>query len=191
MSVSIEKQTDRILTFRLYEKETSAVIYYTLNLDRYTLSIGGETSGFYKWVETPSSESFLDLMVRCDEEYLCNKLFEKVIDIAASIQAVKEYIADGGLFDEDYEADEKASCFDDLDSVDVDCCSCFVSKVSEILSDYDKDDSDTEYTIYDLIVKTYKYWDERAIELFCEFIKPELKKEIEEYKENHNGKDLH
>lgn len=178
MSVSIEKQTERILTFRLREKETSAVIYYTLNLDRYSLSIGGETSGFYKWVETPSSESFLKLMVRCDKWYLCNKLFERIIDVEASIKAVKEYIENAGLFDEGYEADEKASCFDDLDRVDVDCCSCFASRVVEILSEYDKDDSETEYTVYGLIEKTYKHWDERAIDLFCEFIKPELREEI-------------
>lgn len=180
MSVSIEKQTERILTFRLHEKETSAVIYYTLNLDRYSLSIGGETSGFYKWVETPASESFLKLMVRCDKWYLCNKLFDKVIDVEASIKAVKDYIADADLFDMDYEAEERESCFNDLDRVDVDCQSCFVSRVTEILSEYDKDDSETEYTIYGLIEKTYKHWDERAIDLFCEFIKPELRKEMAE-----------
>lgn len=49
---------------------------FYFNLDRYELSIVSDCGNYgYKWVETPKGESFLELMVRCDKDYLLGKLY--------------------------------------------------------------------------------------------------------------------
>lgn len=175
--MSVEKLNDRIISYRLYDEKSTAVLYYTLNLDRYSLTIGGETSGYYKWVETPKTESFLELMFRCDKWYITNKLFKKQFDLKKSIEKVKEYIEEYDLFDTDYEEEEKNVCIEEIEEIDVNCGSRFVEKVIEILKDYNKDSYDIEEDMYNRIEFSYKYWQEKAVELFCERIKPELLKE--------------
>ena len=49
---------------------------FIFNLDRYELTITSDCGNYgYKWVETPNSESFLQLMARCDEGYMMDKLY--------------------------------------------------------------------------------------------------------------------
>lgn len=49
---------------------------FYFNLDRYELFITSDCGEYgYKWVETPKSESFLELMARCDKWYVLNKLY--------------------------------------------------------------------------------------------------------------------
>lgn len=178
--MSVEKLNSRIIKYRLYDEKSMGVLYYTLDLDKYSLSIGGETSADYKWVETPKAESFLELMLRCDSGYLLNKLFNKVFDLEKSIKSVIEYFEEYELFDCDYESDEKEDFLEEIKKIDCDCENCFIERVNEILDDYDKNYIDDDYDLWNRIEKSYKYWDKKAVDLFCEFIKPELKKEVEE-----------
>lgn len=49
---------------------------FNFNLDRYELTITSDCGNYgYKWRETPKSESFLELMARCDWGYMLNKLY--------------------------------------------------------------------------------------------------------------------
>lgn len=49
---------------------------FMFNLDRYELSITSDCGNYgYKWYETPKSESFLELMARCDKWYMMQKLY--------------------------------------------------------------------------------------------------------------------
>ena len=49
---------------------------FMFNLDRYELSITSDCGNYgYKWYETPNSESFLELMARCDKWYVMHKLY--------------------------------------------------------------------------------------------------------------------
>ena len=177
--MSVQKLDSRIIKYRLYDEETHGVLYYTLDLDKYSLSIGGETSADYKWVETPKTESFIELMVRCDSGYLLYKLFDRVFDLEKSIKSVIEYFEEYGLFDHDYESDEKEDFLEEIKGIDCDCENCFIEKVNEILDDYDKNYIDADYDLWNRIEKSYKYWDRKAVDLFCEFIKPELEKELQ------------
>lgn len=178
--MSVEKLNSRIIKYRLVDEESYGVLYYTLDLDKYSLSIGGETSADYKWVETPKTESFIKLMVRCDSGYLLNKLFNKVFDLEKSIKSVVEFIEEYEVFDIDYESEEKGDCLEEIKEIDCDSENCFIEKVIAVLDDYDKHDIDTDYDLWNRIEKSYKYWDNKAVELFCEFIKPELIKEQED-----------
>lgn len=49
---------------------------FNFNLDRYELTITSDCGNYgYKWVETPKSESFLELMARCNKDYILDKLY--------------------------------------------------------------------------------------------------------------------
>ena len=177
--MSVQKLDSRIIKYRLYDEKSMGVLYYTLDLDKYSLSIGGETSADYKWVETPTSESFIELMIRCDSGYLLNKLFDKVFDLEKSIKSVIEYFEEYELFDCDYESDEKQDFLEEINGIDCDCENCFIERVIAILDDYDKHDIEADYDLWNRIERSYKYWDKKAVDLFCEFIKPEIEKEVE------------
>lgn len=49
---------------------------FVFNLDRYELYINSDCGSYgYKWFETPNSESFLELMARCDKWYILQKMY--------------------------------------------------------------------------------------------------------------------
>lgn len=85
---------------------------FMFNLDRYELSIVSDCGNYgYKWVETPNSESFLQLMSRCDEGYIINKLYghEDIFDYEKSKAAVYENYCD------DDNKEEIDDIFDELE----------------------------------------------------------------------------
>lgn len=172
--MTVKKLNSRIIKYRLYDEDSLGVIYYTLDLDRYQLSISGETTASYKWVETPQSESFLKLMVRCDKGYLLDKLFNEVFDLEESIKSVKKYIEENYEYEADYTL---KSINKDIDEIDCNGMDYFVSSIEKILEQHYL--TAEYYDLYDCCEKKFKHWDERAIDLFCEYIKPELKKELE------------
>ncbi|MBQ8424446.1 MAG: hypothetical protein IJX17_00290 [Clostridia bacterium] len=173
--IEIKELDTRIIKYRLADKKNGAVIYYTLDLDKYQLSIQGEVSGSYKWCETPESESFLELMVRCDKWYLMNKLFNKVFDCNKSIKNVKRYIKENYRF---WDKEEEKEIFNDLSEIDTNSAEMCMDKVFEVLNAHPKG-WDT-YEICCCMEDSYKYWDEKAISYFCNNIKPKLKKKIGE-----------
>ena len=175
--LKIEELDTRIIKYRLEDPKNGAVIYYTLDLDKYQLSIQGEASGSYKWCETPDCESFLELMVRCDKRYLLNKLFNKVFDCNQSIKNVKRYIKENYEF---WDKDEEKEIFNDLSEIYTDCAEAFMDKVFEVLNAHPKD-WDT-YEICCCMEDTYNYWDKKAISYFCNNIKPKLRKKLGENK---------
>lgn len=171
--MKVIKLNSRIIKYKICDDDWG-VIYYTLDLDRYQLSISGETTASYKWVETPQSESFINLMLRCDKWYLSEKLFEKVFDIDASIEAVKKYIK------EYYEYEDKntlKSILNDIDDLECNNIYFFINSIENLLNSNDFEVN--TYDLYDCCEKKYKRWDEKAINYFCEYIKPELRKDLE------------
>ncbi len=176
--MSVEKLNSRIIRYRLVDEESSGVLYYTLDLDKYSLSIGGETSAYYKWTETPKTESFIKLMIRCSNYYLLDKLFFKVFDLENSIDAMKNFIKEHEWFNR-YK--DKKACLEEIDSIEAYCESEFVNRVIDLLEKYDVElDGDDEYNLWSYgVKKDFKYWAKRAVDLFCKFIKPELMGESE------------
>lgn len=177
-SVSVDKLNSRILKYRFYDKSHGAVIYYTLDLDKYQLSIQGETTGAYKWVETQKTESFIDLMLRCDMWYLANKLFKKVLDLNRSLNKIAKYIKECDLFPTKV---KERNFIRELKEIDVDCQNCLMIEVNRLLGEYEVSVED-DYELWCCIEKQYKYWDEKAVSYFCRFIKPQLRKESDKVK---------
>ena len=173
----VEKLNNRIIKYRLYDEKSGGVVYYTLDLDKYSLSISGEITAEYKWTETPQSESFIKLMLRCSRWYLLNKLFAKVFDLEKSIVAVQKWIEEKEYFVDDDEA--KIDCFEAIAVICTRSDEAFMQSVIKALDDYGVEiDGDTEYLLWNRIEKSYKYWAEKSVDLFCEQIKPELEKEL-------------
>lgn len=171
--MKVIKLNSRIIKYKICDDDWG-VIYYTLDLDRYQLSISGETTARYKWVETPQSESFLHLMVRCDKWYLLNKLFNKVFDLEASVKSIKRYIKE---YYEDEDGKTIESIFEDIDDIECNSVDYFVPSIERILTNHNL--SVDYYDLYGCCERKYNHWDEKSIDLFCEYIKPELRKELE------------
>ena len=175
--IEIKELDTRIIKYRLADKKNGAVIYYTLDLDKYQLSIQGEVCGSYKWCETPESESFLELMARCDSGYLLNKLFTQTFDCELSIKAIKKVIKEN--FDFRYmDCRDSKWLMEEISGIDTDSEEMFAQKVSNILNQYNINlDS---YEIWDCCEKSYQYWEKKAVSYFCNNIKPKLRKKIGE-----------
>lgn len=82
------------------DKDYGSCLYarFMFNLDRYELSIISDCGNYgHKWVETPSHESFLQLMARIDEDYLIRKIYgsENIFDYEKSKMATYQYCDDG------------------------------------------------------------------------------------------------
>lgn len=111
---------------------------FAFNLDRYELSITSDCGNYgHKWVETPDSESFLELMARCDGGYILNKIYgspdifdfdktkERIYEDFGYDEEHKEALDD--IFDnmDIYGQSETAEgflrCFEDCDEYDVFC----------------------------------------------------------------------
>ena len=79
---------------------------FYFNLDRYELMIISDCGNYgYKWIETPDSESFMELMARCDGGYLIDKIYGSpdIFDYEATkAYWLKEY-EDENLFEEEQE----------------------------------------------------------------------------------------
>lgn len=171
--MKVIKLNSRIIKYKICDSE-HGVHYYTLDLDRYQLSISGETNASYKWVETPQSESFLKLMIRCDKGYLLDKLFDKVFDVEKSIKSVIDYIKE---YYEDEDSETLNSIIEDIDDIECNEMNYFVNSIEGILRNHYLPVEC--YDLYGCCNRKFKHWDEKAIDLFCQYIKPELRKEIE------------
>ena len=162
----VRKLNSRIIKYKVCD-DNMGVLYYQL-------SISGETTASYKWVETPEKESFIKLMLRCDKWYLSDKLFDKVFDVDESTEYIKEYIEN---YYEDEDKNTIKSILNEIDDLECNDMYFFVNSIENLLQSHDLEVE--TYDLYDCIVKRYKRWDEKAITYFCEYIKPELLKELE------------
>lgn len=171
MNVTIEQPNERILYYRLRLPDRGVRLDYTINLDRYILSINGEVNCSYKWVET--KESFIDLLKRCDKWYIINKLSDRVLDIEKSVEETVEKLRDYlevTDYDEQLELKEIEDELYNYQTKDA----FYLNAVERIGYHYGL----TESEIYDdkliQIYEKYPYWIETAVDLFIEHIVPLL-----------------
>lgn len=84
------------------DKDYGSCLYarFYFNLDRYELMIISDCGNYgYKWVETPHSESFLELMARCNGGYILDKIYGSA-DIF-DYEATKQGIYDSRCYDDE------------------------------------------------------------------------------------------
>lgn len=139
---------------------------FTFNLDRYELTITSDCGNYgYKWVETPSTESFLELMTRCNRWYIINKIYgaEDVFDY----EATKRKIYDDWGEDEE----EKAKLDETFQGVELygypDDASEFIRAFEDNNNDYDN--------VWELTVYRYPSDVLKISQIFGEYIRPKIK----------------
>lgn len=168
MNITIEQPNERILYYRLRLPDRGVRLDYTINLDKYILSINGEVNCSYKWVET--KESFIDLLKRCNKWYIINKLSDRVLDIEKSVKETIEKIKDFVEPDDTYELNELEGELYNYQTKDA----FYLNAVERLGYYYEL----TEGEIYDYkliqIHEKYPYWVETAVDLFIEHIVPLL-----------------
>ena len=179
--ILVEPLKNRILKYKLYDDNNGALCYFTLDLDRYELSISGECQANYKWYES-SNETFIDLMLRCEQDYLCDKLglyMEKEFDLDKSkektIERMKQYFKDKEEDGEEFNKTHKERALYLVENLENCGEEMFWHEMEWIITHYLKPTYPEDYCA---IVKEYPYWLTRSVQYFCENIKPML----EQYK---------
>ena len=171
--MKVEKIENRILKYRVYDEKSGGVCFYTLDLDRFELTVSGEASGSYKWTNTEPHETFVSLMKRCSQGYICDKLFDEEWSNERAIEAALE--------DFDYYKDEFAKSED------------IIKEIKEIHAyNYDSFMRDLEDVIvlngetfeptfdsmfqdfWDHHLTAHTYWNKKSIEWFKEYVTPIL-----------------
>ena len=183
--IKIDLLEPRILKYKVYDEENYATCYFTLDLDNYELSVSGECQASYQWSITPQ-ESFLDLMLRCGEDYLCNKLgycMEKEFDfdksVEKTVEKVKRYFVEQEEDGEEIPPEFRDRVIILIKNIDECGEEMFWYEAESIISRYLNKTSYPED--YISLVKEYPYWLTRSVKYFCENVKPAL----EEYKKSH------
>lgn len=136
---------------------------FYLDLDNYSLLISSDC-GEYSYTWPPSkAESFVHLLARCRSDYLLNKLSDRsVVDALKTYDNIVDLIKS-----EDYDVDD--SILKEIEEI----CHCFpYDSIAEYVgSTTGLDISD----IYQCIVMDYPNWAKKIVEIFLNYIVPELK----------------
>lgn len=176
--VKIE-QLKNILRYKLYNDTNGAIIYFTLDLDKYELIISGETTASYKWVES-TKETFIDLMLRSDYNYILMKLgysrpkeFNLKKSIEETIKNIKDNLGEEIILN--LEGDDLEDFYKEI-RTGVECYTSeeFINIVNEIINSYEGLDGLDVHECIEYI-EEHTYWLRKSVEYFCEYIKPLLK----------------
>lgn len=144
---------------------------FAFNLDRYELSITSDCGNYgYKWVETPDSESFLELMARCDGGYILGKIYGSP-DIF-SFDKTKEYLYSIAFDDEEKEMLD--SIFEDMPVCDQpDTAEEFIRRFE------DGDEDDYFSDVWETPQFVHPSNALKIVDVFETAIKPYIKKKLE------------
>ena len=146
---------------------------FMFNLDRYELSITSDCGNYgYKWVETPKSESFLELMARCNDGYMLDKLYgyADVFDYKATKEIIYDY------FGEDEENKEK------LDEIfeEMEIYGCGVDSQSEFMRVFEDNNDNDFCDVWELLQYVYPSNALKIVEVFKEYIQPYIREQLKE-----------
>ena len=145
---------------------------FYFNLDKYELTIISDCGNYnYKWIETPGSESFLELMSRINSEYLLEKIYGSA-DIF-DYEKTKESLLEE--YEDSYEETREKlnQILQDIENEYVpETAEDFVRRFDDELTNYV--DFDTE-TLWENIKKSYPSDVLKIISIFEKNIQPTIK----------------
>lgn len=139
---------------------------FMFNLDRYELTITSDCGNYgYKWYETPSTESFLELMARCESGYILYKLYgnEDVFDYEATKKQIYDYWSE--------EVEDREKLDDIFQAVEL---YGYPENESEFIRVF-TDNSDDLCDYLGLIVHRYPSDILKISQIFGEYIRPKIK----------------
>lgn len=141
---------------------------FNFNLDRYELNITSDCGNYgYKWCETPNSESFLELMARCGEGYMLDKLYghKDIFDYDATKERIYE------IFGEDEEDKER------LDEIfdEIEVYGSYVDTAQEFMRVFEDNNHGYFSDVWEYLQFVYPTNALKIVEVFGECIKPKIK----------------
>lgn len=152
---------------------------FYFNLDRYEIMIVSDCGNYgYKWVETPKSESFMQLMARCDGGYLLDKIYGRA-DIF-DYEATKKSWLDS-YSNNETEADFYKSLREFFDDIELDGIPETAEAFVERMSEFDYGLFGDQYDIWNSVEYAYPGDAKKIAEVFETAIVPAIKRELAEY----------
>lgn len=157
------------------DKEYGSCLWarFYFNLDNYELMIMSDCGNYgYKWVETPDSESFLELMARVSKDYLLHKLCRnpKVFDY----EATKAHFYD-------YADDEDKKRLDEIFE-EIECK--YIPDCGETFIELFEQENDGWWSdVWEYPVYVYTADQKRIVKVFDECIRPKIKEILKDGKE--------
>lgn len=175
----VEIVKPKIITFEFHqEKEDDDYgsclwARFNFDLENYCLQIASDCGDYgSSWIPTPKTETFLQLMTRCDTDYLLRKLStESEIDVDATYLAVKEFVVDslGKEWSNSlYQSISDACCLHNESDV--------YNELVKVLEDHNICLDPNQYELFSCIQKTYPRPAKRIINIFDKYIRPEIRK---------------
>lgn len=144
---------------------------FYFNLDRYELSIISDCGNYgYKWYETPKTESFLQLMARCDGGYILDKIYGNADKF--NYEATKE------RFYQDVEEDE-TEIKERLDEIFDDMEMWGNTEDGQVfLAEFEKENDIDFCDVWEYLVYDYPANALKIVSVFEEHIKPKIREMV-------------
>ncbi len=164
-----------------YDEDYGSCIWarFYFNLDRYEIMIVSDCGNYgYKWVETPKSESFMQLMARCDGGYLLDKIYGRadVFDYEATKKSWLDSYSENETEEDFYKSLQEF--FDDIELDGIpETAEAFVERMSE----FDYGVFGDRYDIWNSVEYSYPGDAKKIAEVFETAIVPAIKRELAEY----------
>lgn len=142
---------------------------FYFNLDKYELTIISDCGNYgYKWVETPDTESFLELMARCGSDYIIRKIYGKPdeFDYDTTIECIRDYIGD-----------DNCEMMEEFERIKTTIESEYIPDTGqEFVRMFDEENyNGTFCNTFELPVYVYPYDVKKICKIFEESIKPKIK----------------
>lgn len=153
---------------------------FILDCENYDLCITSDCGIYsYAWVPTPQAESFVHLMNRIHGEYLLEKISQKSeFDYEKSLNQVVDWLKDAEADDGEIQRFREHMEWENAFGLVACDGSSFADACTEILTELGYEDiiGCDEYNgcVYD-----YPAGAKKIVEIFCEYLQPLLKEDIE------------
>lgn len=136
---------------------------FYFNLDKYEMMIVSDCGNFsYGWCATPKTESFMQLMSRCDKYYILKKIARQDV---FDFKATKEYLY------LDTDDDEERKKLDEIfDAFDYE-----PATGGDFVRMFDEENDGTFVDTFEMPVYRYPYGAVRIAGIFNEHIRPKIK----------------
>lgn len=177
--VKIEAQKPNIVRIAYHQEQGDPYYgscmwaYYDFDLDKYMLNIQSDAgNAAYRWVATPDSESFLQLMARIDDDYLLNKLFEEsVVDIEATKRELREWLESMDM--DDGEIDDAMEDFDN--KLDEDDIGRNISMAYRVVEDWNRENDLEIDMAFELVQTDFTAGEKRIVQIFADHVQPMIR----------------
>lgn len=150
---------------------------FVIDTKNYELHICSDCGNYgYSWIPTPEHESFLQLLSRMDRDYFLDKIgYRNFVDVEDTYNKIKEYLeylAEGETLEEvgiDIDSLYTACTYGNKQDV--------YDAIFSVISNSNLQGAES-FEIYECIVMTYSFNQNKISEVFAKYIQPFIKENL-------------